>query len=278
MDIEKLVEQITKEVMAKLGTPECGSGREGIVIQPGTKVTAKEIAKMIDHSLLKPEMTRQEVIDGCLLAKQYDCATVCVKPCDVEIAKETLKGSDVLVTTVIGFPHGHHLTEVKVMEAEIAISQGCEELDMVLNIGRLRSGDYGLVENDIRTVCDAAHRRNVIVKVILENYYLTDDEKVKACEICERAGADFVKTSTGYAKGGATIHDLKIMRKTCSPKVRVKAAGGVRTLEAALAVRAVGGIRFGATATKKIVEDARLKEKEGTLKIPETIQELTSGY
>lgn len=276
MEMDKLIEQITKEVCARLRATF--SQTEGMVLQPGTRVTARDIAKMIDHSLLRPDMTRQEVIEGCQLAKQYDCATVCVKPCDVEVAREVLKGSGVLVTTVIGFPHGHHLTPVKVMEAEIAMSQGCEELDLVLNIGRLKSGDYDLVENDIRAVCEAAHRRGVIVKVILENFYLTDEEKVKACEICERAGADFVKTATGYAKGGATIHDLKLMRKTCSPRVRVKAAGGVRTLDGALAVRAVGGVRFGATATKKIIEDARQREKDGTLKIPDTVQELTSGY
>jgi len=242
------------------------------------KVTAKEIAKMIDHSLLKPEMTRQEVIEGCLLAKQYDCATVCVKPCDVEAAMEILKGTDVLVTTVIGFPHGSNLTGVKVMEAEIAIEQGCKELDMVLNIGRLKSGDCDLVESDIRAVCDVSHSHGVIVKVIFENHYLTDDEKIKACEICEKAGADFVKTSTGYAGSGATIHDLKLMRSNCSDKVRIKAAGGVRTLDSALAVRAVGCERFGATATKPIVEDARKRETEGTLKLPETVAELNSGY
>ena len=278
MDIEKLIEQITKEVIAKMSGMNVGAAPEGMMLQPGEKVTAKEIAKMIDHSLLKPEMTRQQVIEGCLLAKQYDCATVCVKPCDVEIAREVLRGSDVLVTTVIGFPHGHHLTEVKVLEAEIAISQGCEELDVVLNIGRLKSGDYDLVEKDIRACCDASHRRGVIVKVILENAYLTDEEKIKACQICERAGADFVKTSTGYAKGGATIHDLKLMRKNTSSKVRVKAAGGVRTLDAALAVRAVGTVRFGCTTTQKIIEDARQREKEGTLKIPDSVQELSTGY
>jgi len=241
-------------------------------------VTAKEIAKMIDHSLLRPDMTRQEVVDGCLIAKEFDCATVCVKPCDVTVARDVLRGSDVLVTTVIGFPHGHHLTEVKLLEAEKAISQGCKELDLVQNIGRLKSGDYDLVEEDIRRVCQASHRRGVIVKVILENAYLTDEEKRRACEICERAGADFVKTSTGYAKSGATIHDLKIMRAACSAKVRVKAAGGVRTLDGALAVRAVGGTRFGATATQKIMEEAFAREREGTLRIPDSVKELTSGY
>lgn len=236
-------------------------------------VTAKDIAKMIDHSLLRPQLTRREVEEGCALAKEYDCATVCVKPCDVETAYAILKDSDVLVTTVIGFPHGSNLTEVKVMEAEIAIDQGCKELDMVLNIGRLRSGDYELVEKDVKSVCDIARRRGVKVKVIFENYYLTDEEKVKACEICERAGAGWVKTSTGFADGGATIHDLKLMRKSCSPAVQVKAAGGVRTLDAALAVRAVGGTRFGATATKKIIEEARQREKEGTLRLPEEVTE-----
>lgn len=244
----------------------------------GLDVTAKDIAKMIDHSLLKPEMTRLEVIEGCLLAKEYDCATVCVKPCDVEVARDVLKGSDVLVTTVIGFPHGSNLTEVKVLEAELALEQGCEELDMVLNIGRLRSGDYDLVENDIRAVCDVAHRQGIPVKVIFENFYLTDAEKNKACEICERAGADFVKTSTGYSGGGATIYDLKLMRSACPDKIRIKAAGGVRTLDAALAVRAVGCERFGATATGKIIEDARQQEKEGILKMPAIVQELNSGY
>jgi len=243
-----------------------------------TKVTAQDIAKMIDHSLLRPDMTKQEVIDGCLLAKEYDCATVCVKPCDVDVAMDILKDTDVLVTTVIGFPHGGNLTDAKVLESELAIGQGCKELDMVLNYGRLKSGDYDLVENDVRAVCDAAHQKGVIVKVILENFCLTDDEKVKACQICESAGADFVKTSTGYAAGGATIHDLKLMRSTCSDKVRIKAAGGVRTLDAALSVRAVGGVRFGATATKVIVEDARKREKEGTLKLPDEVHELTLGY
>lgn len=264
--------------MDKTSTNADGSMGSGMVLKPGTKVTAAEIAKMIDHSLLKPEMTRQEVIAGCELAKEYDCMTVCLKPCDVEVANSILKDTDVLVTAVIGFPHGHHLTAVKLLEAEIAIDQGCKELDLVLNIGRLKSGDDDLVEDDIRAVCELAHSRNVIVKVIFENYYLTDEEKIKACEICSRAGADFVKTSTGYAKGGATIHDLALMRANCPDKVSVKAAGGVRTLESALAVRAVGAVRFGATATKAIVEEARELEKEGKLEIPETVKELASAY
>jgi deoxyribose-phosphate aldolase len=240
------------------------------------QVTSKDIAKMIDHSLLRPELTTQEVIDGCKLAAEYDVATVCVKPCDVALAHEILKGTDVLVTTTIGFPHGAQSTTVKVFEAEEAIRNGAVELDMVLNIGRLKSGEYGFVESDIRAVCEVAHRHGVIVKVILENFYLTDELKKIGCEVCEKAGADFVKTSTGFAGGGATIEDLKLMRATVSEKVRVKAAGGVRTLDAALAVRAVGTVRFGATATKQIIEDARQREREGTLGV--TSGQLASGY
>ena len=232
------------------------------------KVTAKDIAKMIDHSLLRPQLTREEVIEGCQLAKKYDVASVCVKPCDVAIAAEVLKGSDVLVTTVIGFPHGSHRTDVKVFEAEKAIDDGAVELDMVLNIGRLLSREFDYVENDIKAVVDVAHRRGITVKVILENYYLTDELKEIACKICEKAGADFVKTSTGFAPGGATIEDLKLMRRMVSPSIRVKAAGGVRTLKGALAVRAVGGARFGATATQKIMEDAYQHEAAGTLVLP----------
>ncbi|NLJ38859.1 MAG: deoxyribose-phosphate aldolase [Candidatus Atribacteria bacterium] len=232
------------------------------------KVTAKDIAKMIDHSLLRPQLTRKEVIDGCELAKKYDVASVCVKPCDVQVAAEVLKGSDVLVTTVIGFPHGAHRTDVKVFEAEKAIEDGAVELDMVLNIGRLLSREFDYVEQDIKAVVDVAHQKGIIVKVILENYYLTDELKELACKICEKAGADFVKTSTGFAPGGATIEDLKLMRKSVNPKIQVKAAGGVRTLEGALAVRAVGGVRFGATATKSIMEDAYKREAAGTLVLP----------
>lgn len=264
-----MIESIVKEVISQIGQGN-DSG--------ASSVTARDIAKMIDHSLLRPQLSRQEVEDGCRLAKEYDCATVCVKPCDVEVAHKILKDSDVKVTTVIGFPHGAHLTEVKLMEAEIAMSQGCEELDMVLNIDRLKSGDYDYVQKDIQAVCDVAKRRCVLVKVILENYYLTDDEKIRACEMCERAGASWVKTSTGFAAGGATIHDLKLMRKTVSPKVQVKAAGGVRTLDAALSVRAVGCTRFGATATKEIIEEARSREKNGTLRLPDTITELEKKY
>ncbi|WP_202946042.1 deoxyribose-phosphate aldolase [Clostridium sp. BNL1100] len=228
-------------------------------------MTAKEIAKMIDHSLLRPELNESDVRQGCRLAKEYSTASVCVKPCDVEIAKEELEGSDVLVTTVIGFPHGSSKTSVKVQEAVEAINDGAVELDMVLNIGRLLSKQFDYVEKDIKSVVDAAHQRGVIVKVILENCYLSDELKEIACKICEDAGADFVKTSTGFGTGGATLEDLELMRRTCSEKVRVKAAGGVRTLNDALSVRSKGTVRFGATATKVILDEAKRREEEGTL-------------
>lgn len=226
---------------------------------------AYDIAKMIDHSLLKPEMTVSEVREGCRLARDYSVASVCVKPSDVKIANEELSGSDVLVTTVVGFPHGAHCTETKVFEAKQAIKDGAVELDMVLNIGRLRSREFEYVEKDIRAVVAAAHQQAVKVKVILENCYLTNELKEAACRIAEQAGADFVKTSTGYGSSGAILEDLVLMRRTCSDKVKVKAAGGVRSLDSALAVRRAGAVRFGATATKAILEEAEKREQAGTL-------------
>lgn len=246
--------------------------------KPGEKVTMMDIAKMIDHSLLKPEMTKQQVIDGCKLAKKYDCASVCVKPCDVDVAYDILKGTDVHVSTVIAFPHGSNLTPVKLEEAKLAIEGGCVEIDLVLNIGRLKSGEFDLVKADIKKVIDFAHSKNVKVKVIMENFYLTDEEIAKASKIVEEAGGDWVKTSTGYAGGGATVNDLKIMRASVSDEVQVKAAGSVRTLDAALAVRALGGSRFGCTATEKILEDARQREEKGTLVIPEDVPDNAIGY
>ncbi len=228
-------------------------------------LTARDIAAMIDHSLLKPDMDRETVRQGCEIAKKYETASVCVKPCDLPVAAEVLAGTNVRLSTVIGFPHGSNRTDVKVFEAEKAMDDGAVELDMVLNIGRLLSGDLDLVEEDIRRVVTAAHKRGARVKVIFENAYLSDEQKTTACQICERVGADFVKTSTGYAPTGATIADLKLMRKTCDAKVAVKAAGGVRTLDAMLACRAVGCTRCGATATIAIMEEALRREAAGTL-------------
>ena len=225
-------------------------------------ITYEQLAKVIDHSLLKPELTEADVIAGCELAHRYHTATVCVKPCHVRLAAEVLKDSDVLVSTVIGFPHGSNLTAIKVAEAEQAMDDGAVELDMVLNIGQLRSGKYDQVREDIRAVCEAAHARGAKVKVILENAYLTDEQKVQACRLSEEAGADWVKTSTGFAPSGATIEDLKLMRSSVSETVQIKAAGGVRTLDAILAVIDAGVTRCGATATAAILDEFERRKGE----------------
>jgi deoxyribose-phosphate aldolase len=218
-------------------------------------ITYDQLAKVIDHSLLRPELTEVEVIAGCQLAARYHTATVCVKPCHVKLAKEVLKDSDVLVSTVVGFPHGSNLTSIKVAEAQQAMDDGALELDMVLNIGQLRSGKTDEVREDIQAVCDVAHARGAKVKVIFENAYLTDADKVTACQLCEAAGADWIKTSTGFSPSGATLADLRLMRANVSEKVQVKAAGGIRTLPALLEAIDTGITRCGATATAAILDD-----------------------
>jgi len=223
-------------------------------------ITYEQLAKVIDHSLLRPELTEADAIAGCQLAALYHTATVCVKPCHVKLAKETLKDSDVLVSTVVGFPHGSNLTSIKVAEAQQAMDDGALELDMVLNIGQLRSGKTDEVRQDIQSVCEVAHARGVKVKVILENAYLIDEEKVIACKLCEAAGADWVKTSTGFAPGGATLADLRLMRANVSEKVQVKAAGGIRTLPALLEAIDTGITRCGATATATILDDFKAQQ------------------
>lgn len=239
-------------------------------------ITYQQLAKVIDHSLLKPELTEQEVIDGCKLAAKYNTATVCVKPCHVKLAAEVLKGTHVKVSTVIGFPHGSNLTAIKVAEAEAAMDEGALELDMVLNIGQLRSGKADFVQADIKAVCDAAHARGVKVKVIFENAYLNEEQKILACKMCEAAGADWVKTSTGFAPSGATLEDLKLMRANVSEKMQVKAAGGVRTLDAILAVIDAGCTRCGATATAAILDEFEKRQKEGVQSTGEV--KLGGGY
>jgi len=227
-------------------------------------ITYEQLAKVIDHSLLRPELTQADVIAGCELAARYHTATVCVKPCHVSLARECLKDSDVMVSTTIGFPHGAHVTAVKVAEAQQAMDDGAVELDMVMNIGELRSGNSDYVRDDIKAVCETAHARGARVKVILENAYLTDEQKVLACKLAEAAGADWVKTSTGFAASGATLEDLRLMRRSVSDKVQVKAAGGVRTLPALLEVVDTGATRCGATATATILDDFRhSKESSG---------------
>lgn len=218
--------------------------------------TPKDIAAMIDHSLLRPELTRAEIIAGCGTAKTYGVAAVCCSPSDVTVVKHELAGSGVKVAAVVGFPHGYSTTRTKVFEAEQAVADGAQELDMVLHIGRLLDRDFGYVRDDIRAVVKAARPRGVLVKVILENCYLSDELKRIGCRLSEEAGADFVKTSTGFARSGATIDDLLLMRAAVSSRVRIKAAGGVRDLDAALRVRQAGAERFGATQTEAIMEEA----------------------
>lgn len=218
-----------------------------------------DLAKMFDHSLLQPVLTDSEMEAGCKVAREYQVASVCIKPYAVARAREWLRGSGVAVGTVIGFPQGGNVTAIKVAEAEQAMNDGAIELDMVVNIGKVLSGDWDYVTRDIAAVVEAAHRRKALVKVIFENCFLKDEHKERLCKICGDVRADFVKTSTGYGDSGATDHDLALMRR-CSPShVQVKAAGGVRNFDRVLAVRALGVTRIGATATKAILEEGRSK-------------------
>jgi len=221
-------------------------------------VTYRQVAKTIDHSLLRPELTLSDVEKGCDLAARYQVASVCVRPADVVLAARLLQGSEVAVGTVVGFPHGSHKTTTKVFEAREALADGATELDMVINIGWLRSGEDRLVEDEIKAVVEAAAGK-ALVKVILENAYLNDEQKVRGSKMTETAGADFVKTSTGFASSGATIEDLQLMRASVSDAVQVKAAGGVRSLDSLLEVMSVGVTRAGATRTAEILDDYRAR-------------------
>lgn len=219
--------------------------------------TYEQIAKMIDHSLLNPVMTDEQLEEGCRIARRYDTASVCIKPYYLRRCAELLRGSTVQPGTTLGFPHGGHTTAIKVAEARQALQDGGTELDMVVNIGKALSGDWGFVRDDIRAVADVTHAGGGIVKVIFENCYLQEAHKIRLCEICAEVKADFVKTSTGYGSGGATLDDLRLMRKHSPPSVRVKAAGGIRTLDALLEVRALGVARCGATRTVEMLEECR---------------------
>ncbi len=224
------------------------------------RLNYRDVAKSIDHSLLRPELDDRFIEDGCRLAAEYDVASVTVRPVDVARAGALLDDSAVKVGTVVGFPHGSHLTDTKVFETRKALDQGAREIDMVIDIGALKSGRDDDVRRDIAAVADVAHAARAIVKVIFENAYLTDAEKVRACRVAEAAGADFVKTSTGFAATGATHDDLRLMRANVSPHIGVKAAGGVRSLDALLAVMELGVTRVGATATKAILDDFRTRK------------------
>jgi len=219
--------------------------------------TYADIAKMIDHSLLMPTMTVEELESGCRLALDYDVASVCILPFYLKRCAGILRGSSVKASTTIGFPHGGHTTAMKVAEARQALDDGGEELDMVVNIGRVLGGDWNYVSREIRAILLLTHNRGQKLKVIFENAYLNDTQKIRLCEICGDLRVDWVKTSTGYASSGATIDDLKLMRAHSPDYVQVKAAGGIRTLDALLEVRAVGVSRVGASATQAILDDCR---------------------
>jgi deoxyribose-phosphate aldolase len=208
---------------------------------------------------LRPELTTDDIRHGCEIAAHRQVASVCVRPCDVELAKALLAGSGVLVGTVVSFPHGDTRTTVKAAETHELIEAGADEIDMVLHIGRLRSGDTAYVHDDIAAVVAAAQGH--IVKVILENAYLTDEQKITGCGLAEQAGAHFVKTSTGFAPGGATLTDIRLMRAAVSPHIEVKAAGGVRSLDTLLTLHQAGATRFGATATEAILDDFAARER-----------------
>ncbi|OLY82877.1 Deoxyribose-phosphate aldolase [Smittium mucronatum] len=228
-------------------------------------MTPKNVAGVIDHALLRPDMTADEVIAGCKLCAEYGAYSVCVRPCDVRLAVDTLKGTGVHVGTVISFPHGHSPTKVKVAESLQALKDGAVELDMVLNIGKLKSGLYDQVEEDIRGVVAESKKflPTVIVKVIFECSLLTEEEIVKACELATSAGADFVKTSTGFSTGGAVISDLQLMRKSVPSNVQVKASGGIRNLDYFIECLNAGATRIGCSGTKTIVEELLLRQSGG---------------
>jgi deoxyribose-phosphate aldolase len=216
-----------------------------------------DIAKMVDHSLLNPTLTAADLDEGCRVARAYDVASACIMPFYLARCADLLAGSGVKASTTIGFPHGGHTTAIKVLEAEQALRDGGEELDMVINISRALSGDWSYVHGEIKAVVDVAHDAGQKVKVIFENAYLSNDQKIRLCEISADAHADWVKTSTGYGPGGATDTDLRLMRAHSPASVQVKAAGGVRTLDRLLEVRALGVTRCGATRTVEMLEDAR---------------------
>lgn len=217
--------------------------------------TLEQVAKTIDHSILKPEFTYADVVAGAELALKYNTASYCIRPMDVAAAAKILAGSTVAVCTVIGFPHGSSTTATKAFETADAIANGATEIDMVLNISALLSGDYDLVEKDIRAVVDVAHAKGASVKVIFETAFLNDELIVKACELTEKAGADYVKTSTGFASVGATSHNVALMKKTVGDRLKVKSSGGVRTLDQLLDYMDLGVTRSGCSATAAVLEE-----------------------
>jgi deoxyribose-phosphate aldolase len=218
--------------------------------------TYSDVATMIDHSLLNPTLTSADLEAGCRLARAYEVASVCIMPFALKRCAELLAGSTVKSSTTIGFPHGANTTAIKLAETLQALQDGGEELDMVVNISQVLSGNWDSVRADIRAVTDATHAAGQRVKVIFENCYLNDVQKIRLCEICGELGVDWVKTSTGYGSGGATMEDLALMRKHSPANVQVKAAGGVRDLDTLLKIRELGVTRCGASRTQEILDDA----------------------
>ncbi len=277
-ELEKLVEQITDQIVARLSAErgydlngadcaECsphtlacalnaGASRIGLPWGQSAAASA-DVAKYIDHTLLKPEAARVEIEKLCKEARDFNFASVCVNPAWVKECAFALHGAPVKVCTVVGFPLGATLADVKAYETRRAIFDGATEIDMVINIGALKSGDDATVKRDIRAVVEAAHEGCAIVKVIIETALLTDDEKVRACRLAKEAGADFVKTSTGFSRGGATVADIELMRRAVGSEVGVKAAGGVKDLAAAREMIAAGATRIGASAGVKIVQESQ---------------------
>jgi deoxyribose-phosphate aldolase len=285
-DIEVLVEQITREVVAMLRVQQdssvctlamggtcsscmlCVEKRPELVQQfvdagavrlgaaPGLVRVPAGVAQYIDHTLLKPEATADQIARLCAEAREHHFAAVCVNPCNIRQCTELLRGSGVHVCSVVGFPLGATLPEVKAYETERVIWDGATEVDMVINIGALKGGDYALVQRDIEAVVHVAQRNRALTKVIIEAALLTDDEKVKACTLAKAARADYVKTSTGFGPGGATLHDVELMRRTVGPEMGVKAAGGIRDYETAQQMITAGATRLGASAGVKILREA----------------------
>lgn len=260
------VRHLEERVRLKTHRLSCRSIRtKGIQMNEG--VTLKALAKMIDHSLLHPTMTDEDIAKGCELAKKYDVATACIKPYCIGMVKELLEGSEVGVCPVIAFPQGNSMTSIKVREAEAAVRAGGSEIDMVVNVGKVLGGDWDYVSGEIQAINAAVTGAGAILKVIFENDYLQDEHIIRLCEICSEHEAAFVKTSSGYgfvkqdngmySYEGATEHDLKLMRKHSAPSVQIKAAGGIRTLDDFLRVRELGVARVGASATETILEEAR---------------------
>ena len=281
--LERVIEQITRQVLVLLQEeqdqvtagasgasapplsihnyvervqPMVHAGADRIASTLGIMPTDGSLAHMIDHTVLKPETTQDQIAQLCYEARKYSFASVCVNPTHVKLCAQLLEGSGVPVCTVVGFPLGATSTEAKVFETQQAIRDGATEVDMVINVGGLKSRDYELVERDIASVARACHAANVILKVIIEAALLNDDEKVVACQLAKVAGADFVKTSTGFGPGGATLEDVALMRRVVGPTMGVKAAGGIRTLEDAKKMVAAGASRIGASASVKIMQEA----------------------